>query len=81
VFNSLLSALQIIWKEAIQCKYKRERRPNMANINILMNKLKYSRPTSGRPVKKKVAEVAERDKHKQVSLALLFLFKNLYAQF
>jgi hypothetical protein len=53
----------------------------MANINILMNKLKYSRPTSGRPVKKKVAEVAERDKHKQVSLALLFLFKNLYAQF
>jgi hypothetical protein len=50
----------------IQTKYKKERRPNTDNVEIKMNKEKYSCGNSGRPVRKKLGEIAQRDRQKQV---------------
>lgn len=54
------------WREAVQTKYKKERRPNTSNNEIQAYKNKFSFPTSGRPVKKKNLDAAERDRQKQV---------------
>jgi hypothetical protein len=55
----------------VQTKYKKERRPNVDNEEIKLNKEKYSCSTSGRPVKRKQLDTAQRDRQKQVNIFLL----------
>ncbi|CAF0980148.1 unnamed protein product [Didymodactylos carnosus] len=64
---AILKKLKKIWKETIQAKFKRQRRP-LADINpdIKQMKEKFSRPDNGRPIKKKTMILAERDQEKKV---------------
>jgi len=57
-----------VWKDAIQSKYKKAR-PSQGDLldEVQRNREKYSRATSGRPVRKKQIELAKRDATKQVS--------------
>ena len=57
-----------MWKEAIQSKYKA--RPSKADsiVDVQRNRQKYSRTTSGRPVKRQQLELAKRDASKKVSI-------------
>ncbi|CAF1519519.1 unnamed protein product [Rotaria sp. Silwood1] len=57
-----------IWKDAIQIKLKRKRFENRDNEEVKAYQSKYSRFGSGRPVKKMIGEVAERDRQKQIML-------------
>lgn len=56
-----------IWKDALQTKLKRTRAGHPDNILVQEFRSKYSKLGSGRPVKQKIGEIAERDKHKQVT--------------
>ncbi|CAF0944648.1 unnamed protein product [Didymodactylos carnosus] len=60
---AILKKLKKIWKETIQAKFKRQRRP-LADIKQM--KEKFSRPDNGRPIKKKTMILAERDSEKKV---------------
>ncbi|CAM4949821.1 unnamed protein product [Rotaria socialis] len=55
-----------IWKDALQTKLKRTRAdyPNSSLVQVF--RLKYSKVGSGRPVKQKIGEIVERDRHKQM---------------
>ncbi|CAF4060894.1 unnamed protein product [Rotaria sp. Silwood2] len=55
-----------IWKDALQTKLKRKRFENQNNTVVQDYRLKYSRSGSGRPVKRKIGETAERDRYKQM---------------
>lgn len=55
----------------MQTKFKKERRPNVNNEEIKLNKEKYSCSTSGRPVKRKQLDAAQRDRQKQVIVILI----------
>ncbi|CAF1262294.1 unnamed protein product [Adineta ricciae] len=57
-----------IWKDALQTKLKRTRTQHSGIDLVQEFRLKYSKIGSGRPVKQKIGEVAERDKHKQLVL-------------
>ncbi|CAF1501583.1 unnamed protein product [Adineta ricciae] len=57
-----------IWKDALQTKLKRTRTQHSSSDLVQEVRLKYSKLGSGRPVKQKIGEVAERDKHKQLVL-------------
>ncbi|CAF1460105.1 unnamed protein product, partial [Rotaria sordida] len=57
-----------IWKDAIQTKLKRKRFEHRDNEEVKAYQSKYSRFGSGRPVKKMIGEVAERDRQKQIML-------------
>ncbi|CAF4051096.1 unnamed protein product [Rotaria sordida] len=56
------------WKDAIQNKLKRKRFEHRENEEVKAYQSKYSRFGSGRPVKKMIGEVAERDRQKQIIL-------------
>ncbi|CAF1359983.1 unnamed protein product [Rotaria sp. Silwood1] len=56
-----------IWKDALQTKLKRTRNDHPNNDLVQEFRLKYSKLGSGRPVKQKIGEIAERDRHKQVT--------------
>jgi hypothetical protein len=56
-----------IWKDALQTKFKRTRADHPNNNLVQEFRLKYSKMGSGRPVKQKINEIAERDRHKQVT--------------
>ncbi|CAF1286535.1 unnamed protein product [Rotaria sordida] len=55
-----------IWKDALQTKLKRTRADHPNNTLVQEFRLKYSKLGSGRPVKQKIDEFAERDRHKQM---------------
>lgn len=59
--------MQAIWKDALQTKLKRKRFEHRDNQVVQGVRLKYSNIGSGRPVKRKLGETAERDKYKQVN--------------
>ncbi|CAF3874615.1 unnamed protein product [Rotaria sp. Silwood1] len=56
-----------IWKDALQTKLKRTRNDHPNNDLVQEFRLKYSKLGSGRPVKQKIGEIAEHDRHKQVT--------------
>ncbi|CAM4816259.1 unnamed protein product [Rotaria magnacalcarata] len=55
-----------IWKDALQTKLKRKRFENRNNNEVEHYQLKYSRIGSGRPVKKRIGEIAQKDRQKQI---------------
>ncbi|CAF3367851.1 unnamed protein product [Rotaria sp. Silwood2] len=55
-----------IWKDALQTKLKRTRADHPNTSLVQEFRLKYSKLGSGRPVKQKTGEIAERDRHKQM---------------
>ncbi|CAF1130352.1 unnamed protein product [Rotaria magnacalcarata] len=57
---------QAIWKDALQTKLKRKRFENRNNNEVEHYQLKYSRIGSGRPVKKRIGEIAQKDRQKQI---------------
>ena len=60
--------VQAIWKDALQKKLKRKRFENRNNIEVQHYQLKYSRIGSGRPVKKRLGELAQKDREKQINI-------------
>ena len=56
---------------ALQTKLKRTRLENKDNIEVQNYQSKFARSGSGRPVKRKIGEVAQRDRQKQVSFCLI----------
>ncbi|CAF1628145.1 unnamed protein product [Rotaria magnacalcarata] len=72
--NAIVKYLQLpltkqnvtIWKDALQTKLKRQRFEHRDNQIVQEFRLKYSRTGSGRPVKRKIGETAERDRYKQM---------------
>lgn len=64
--------IQVVWKEAVQTKLKRKRNDYQDNIEVQHNRSKFSRFGSGRPVKRKLDEIATRDKQKQVIFLKFF---------
>ncbi|CAM2726060.1 unnamed protein product [Rotaria socialis] len=58
-----------VWKDALQTKLKRKRFENSNNGVVQEYRLKYSRSGSGRPVKRKIGETAERDRYKQMIIS------------
>ena len=61
-----MSYIQGIWKDALQTKLKRKRSENSENIVVQQYRSKYSRVGSGRPVKRRLDEIAQRDRYRQV---------------
>jgi hypothetical protein len=57
-----------VWKDALQTKLKRKRSENSEHVEVQQYQLKYARVGSGRPVKKRIGEVAQRDRQKQVKI-------------
>ncbi len=57
---------------------KRTRNGHQDNIEVQHYRSKFSRVGSGRPVKKKVGEVAGRDRQKQVNFFNEYLFVSVY---
>ncbi|CAM4797064.1 unnamed protein product [Rotaria magnacalcarata] len=55
-----------IWKDALQTKLKRKRAENLDSIIVQDYRLKYSRAGSGRPVKRRLDETAQRDRYKSM---------------
>ncbi|CAF3881149.1 unnamed protein product [Rotaria sordida] len=55
-----------IWKDALQTKLKLTRADHPNNSLVQEFRLKYSKLGSGCPVKQKIGEIAERDRHKQM---------------
>ncbi|CAF4012876.1 unnamed protein product, partial [Rotaria magnacalcarata] len=55
-----------VWKDGLQTKLKRKRFENPNNVVVQEYRLKYSRSGSGRSVKRKIGEIAERDRYKQM---------------
>ncbi|CAF1447885.1 unnamed protein product [Adineta steineri] len=58
-----------VWKDALQTKLKRKRSENSDHIEVQQYQLKYARVGSGRPIKKRIGEVVQRDRQKQMMLA------------
>ncbi|CAF1542079.1 unnamed protein product, partial [Adineta steineri] len=55
-----------VWKEAVQIKLKRKRCEHKDNVEVQYHLMKYSKTSSGRPVKQMIGEVASRDRQKQI---------------
>ncbi|CAF3996188.1 unnamed protein product, partial [Adineta steineri] len=55
-----------VWKDALQTKLKRKRSEHSDNSIVQDYRSKYSRAGSGRPVKRRINEVAQRDRFKQL---------------
>ncbi|CAF1570773.1 unnamed protein product [Rotaria magnacalcarata] len=64
-----------VWKDALQTKLKRKLFENPNNGVVQEYRLKYSRSGSGHPVKRKIGEIAERDRYKQVFEEVNMLMK------
>ncbi|CAF1362987.1 unnamed protein product [Adineta steineri] len=58
-----------VWKNALQTKLRRKRSENSDYIEVQQHQLKYVRVGSGRPIKKRIGEVIQRDCEKQMMLA------------
>ncbi|CAM4942781.1 unnamed protein product [Rotaria socialis] len=57
-----------IWKDAVQTKLKRKRLQHRDHVDVKHHQSKYSKNGSGRPVKRMIGEVAQRDRQKQLML-------------
>ncbi|CAF1501930.1 unnamed protein product, partial [Adineta steineri] len=57
-----------VWKDALQTQLKRKRSENSDHIEVQQYQLKYARVGSGRPIKKRIGEVVQRDRQKQVKI-------------
>ncbi|CAF1141210.1 unnamed protein product [Adineta ricciae] len=57
-----------IWKDALQTKLKRKRSEHSDNTLLQDYRSKYSRLGSGRPVKRRINEIAQRDRYKQMMI-------------
>jgi len=66
--DTIFFFVQAIWKDALQTKLKRKRFENRNNIEVQQYQLKYSCIGSGRPVKKRLGELAQKDRQKQVNI-------------
>ncbi|CAF4202867.1 unnamed protein product, partial [Adineta steineri] len=55
-----------VWKDALQTKLKRKRSEHSDNSIVQDYRSKYSRAGSGRPVKRRINEAAQRDRFKQL---------------
>ncbi|CAF3514816.1 unnamed protein product [Adineta steineri] len=58
-----------VWKDALQTKLKRKRSKNSDHIEVQQYHLKYVRVGVGHPIKKRIGEVVQRDRQKQMMLA------------
>lgn len=64
-----------MWKDALQTKLKRKRLEHRDHVDVQNYQLKYSRIGSGRPVKRRIGELCQKDRQKQVnSYVFVFLF-------
>ncbi|CAF3542494.1 unnamed protein product [Rotaria socialis] len=57
-----------IWKDAVQTKLKRKRLQHRDHVDVKHHQSKYSKNGSGRPVKRMIGKVAQRDRQKQLML-------------
>jgi hypothetical protein len=59
-----------VWKDALQTKLKRKRSENSDHTEVRQYQMKYARVGSGRPLKKRTGELAQRDRQKQVKILI-----------